>query len=342
MKTEPHANNAASLEDQATMNGHAPTPAEVIQQWQTLEGIICRTPTVRFPAHHNPAFNRLGKNVWLKLELLQLGGSFKVRAALGHVKRLAGKCAGVITASGGNHAVALAFAAHFYNVPAKVVVPAATSPMRIGLCESYGAEVIKVGTISEVFSTAAAIARDENFEFVHPFDGYDVALGTGGVAHEMLLDNPAMDAIVVPIGGGGLISGIANYIKQVNPRIKMFGVEPATAAVISKSLAAGSPQQLSDAASIADCLCAPLACDYSFNLIKTHVDRVVTLTESEIKQALLDTHQHLKLAVEPAAACALAAMNGPLFEELQQFNNPCLVICGSNIDSTLYANLLAD
>ena len=317
-----------------------PTPTEIIQQWQALEGLITKTPMVHFSKDHNQTLAAIGVDLSVKLELLQTGGSFKVRAALGHMQRIAKSAKGVTTASGGNHAVAVALAASKCGLPAKVVVPVTASPMRVQLCEFYGAEVIKVDSIADVFKKSMDIAECEDYAFIHPFDGHDVALGTGGLGHEMLQDAPAMDALIIPIGGGGLISGIANYIKQVKPSVKIFGVEPATANSIARSRAAGKPVTFPEVKSIADSLAAPMACEYSFNLIQQHVDELVTITENEMIEAIQLLQRDFKLAVEPAAASGLAALRGPLAGVIQGFQKPCLLACGTNIDAERYAGYI--
>ena len=317
-----------------------PSVEEVIAQWNEIKDHICQTPTIHFKHKHIPCLKEFGRDISMKLELLQVSGSFKIRAALGSIHKCKGIAQGITTASGGNHAIAVAIASYICGLPAKVVVPATASKLRIKICESYGAEVIKVENISEVFSTSMKIAQDENFRFIHPFDGYDVALGTGGLAHEIYTSNPEIEALVVPIGGGGLISGISNYLKQVNPNIKIFGVEPEHSNVLSLSLEHGAPQTLSHPKSIADSLCAPLSCDYSFSIIQKNVDSISTISEAEILNAVQKMQTDFKLAVEPAAACGLAAILGPLKSKLKPFTNIGLIACGSNIDTKKYIQLL--
>lgn len=279
--------------------------------------------------------------VWMKLELFQVSGSFKVRAALAGVDRLNDeeRLRGVVAVSAGNHAAAVAYAAKVYGVSAKVVMPASANPARVELCRSLGAEVHLVDNVHVAFATATELAEMEGRTLLHPFEGETVALGTGTLGLELLDQLPDLDAVVVPIGGGGLCGGVAAAIKQVRPSCQIYGVEPEGADTMSRSVAAGECSAIEQVRTIADSLGAPYALPYSFNLCRTYVDDIVRVSDDELCRALYLLFNECKLAVEPAGAAAAAAALGPLAERLRG-RNSVLVVCGANIDPTGFSQQL--
>ena len=247
---------------------------------------------------------------WLKCESLQKTGSFKVRGALNAVSALdqATRERGVVTVSAGNHAQALAWAAASLGIPCTVVMPAAASESKAAASAEYGAMVIRHGTGAEAFVRARDLAAAEGYTLVHPFDDLNMIAGAATAGLEILDQVPDVDVVVVPIGGGGLIAGIACAVKQANPGVRVVGVEPEGAASMYQSLEAGHPVQLDTLATIADGLAAPFAGDLTYPIVRDLVDDVVLVTDAEIAAAMSLILARAKLLAEPAGAAATAAL----------------------------------
>jgi len=276
--------------------------------------------------------------VFLKLELFQYTGTFKARGALLNAMSLSDeqKRRGVTAVSAGNHAVAVAFAARNVDTTAKVVMPRTANPARMALCRAYGAEIILVDDVHHAFDTVKRIESQEGRSFVHPFEGELTVLGTSTVGYELCNQIENLDAVIVPIGGGGLIAGIACAVKQMQPRCKVYGVEPEGADSMTRSLKAGSPQSIEKVNTIADSLGAPYAAPYSFGIARRFVDEIVLVSDEQMQRAMGLLFADMKLAVEPAGAAATAALCGPLREKLQG-KRVGVIVCGSNIDLATFA-----
>lgn len=268
-----------------------------------------------------------------KLEFLQRTGTFKARGALAVISSLsdAQRRAGVTAVSAGNHAIATAFAARAAGTHAKVVMIATANPYRIEACRSYGADVVMAENAHAAFDRAEQIRREEGRYFVHPFEGPQVATGTGSVGVEICEQAGNFDAVVVAVGGGGLIGGLSNAVRQLRPDVEIIGVEVHGADSIHRSIAAGEPVGLDKVDTIADSLGAPFAMPYSFELCRRNVDRIVLVSDDELRHAMQLLMSTMKIAVEPACAAATAALFGPLRESLAG-KHVVLVFCGSNID----------
>ena len=274
-----------------------------------------------------------------KLEFLQRTGTFKARGALAVVSGLsdAQKKRGITAVSAGNHAIAAAYAARTVGASAKVVMIGSANRSRVASCKAMGTEVVMVDSVHEAFSVAEKIQNEEGRFFVHPFEGADIATGTGTVGLELHEQCPEFDTVLVSVGGGGLIGGIANALKQLRPGCEVIGVEPEGADSMHRSFAAGSPQSIDSVATIADSLGAPFAMPYSFELCRRNVDRLCTVSDEEIRRSMGLLFQSMKLAVEPACAATTAALLGPLREQLRG-KKVVLVFCGSNIDWQTFAD----
>lgn len=272
-------------------------------------------------------------SVVAKLEFLQRTGTFKARGALATLYALtaAELKRGVTAVSAGNHAIAVAYAARAAGTTAKVVMISSANPSRIASCRSFGAEVVLADDVHEAFATAERIQQEEGRYFVHPFEGPSVALGTGTVGLEICEQVEAFDTLIVPIGGGGLIGGIANAVKQLRPDCQIIGVEPEGADSMHRSLAAGEPCSIDRVTTIADSLGAPFALPYSFELIRKNVDRLALVSDDELRGTMGFLFRAMRLAVEPACGASTAALLGPLRNELRG-QRVVLVMCGSNID----------
>jgi threonine dehydratase len=246
----------------------------------------------------------------LKCESLQKTGSFKVRGAINAVSLLdpAARARGVVTFSAGNHAQGLAWAARALGAPCTVVMPATASKTKAAASAGYGAEVILHGTGAEAFVKANALAEEKGYTFIPPFDHPDVLCGAGTVGLEILKQVRDVDVIVVPVGGGGLMSGIIGAAKQLNPDLIVVGVEPVGAAATYQSLIAGHPVRLDKVDTIADGLGAPFAGEITYPIIRDHGDGVVLVTDGEIAAAMALILSRCKLLPEAAGAAATAAL----------------------------------
>ena len=298
---------------------------------QDLGERIRTTPLVRCGGIELALDN--GTRVWGKLEFLQRTGTFKARGALANLHALspAQLEKGVTAVSAGNHAIATAFAARALGSTAKVVMIGSANPYRVEACKSFGAEVVMVDDVHEAFDVAQSIEKEEGRFFVHPFEGPAVATGTGTVGLEICEQLDAFDTLIVPIGGGGLMAGIANAVKQLRPSVEIIGVEPRGANSMRLSFDAGEPRGIDRVRTIADSLGAPYAMPYSFELCRANVDRLVEVDDLELRRSMGFLFQRMKFAVEPACAASTASLLGPLREELAG-RRVVLVFCGSNID----------
>ncbi len=299
---------------------------------------IVRTPVVECRPLRDELANETV--VWGKLEFLQCTGTFKARGALATISQLdeAQRVAGVTAVSAGNHAIATAYAAAANGISAKVVMIRSANPARIRACEGYGAEVVLADDVHSAFDIAEGIRREEGRYFVHPFEGESVALGTGLVGLEMCEQVADFDSLIVPVGGGGLIAGISNAVKQRRPDVTIYGVEPEGADTMSRSFAAGSPQSIEKVSTIADSLGAPFAMPYSFELTRANVDHLCRISETAIRNAMGLLFHRQKLVVEPACAATTAALFGPLRQELAG-KRVLILFCGSNIDWQTWSEL---
>ena len=320
------------------MTVSGPTPGEIAAAADALEGMVVETPVLELPA------SRLGLasgELALKLELFQHTGSFKPRGALSVMLGLspADLARGVTAVSAGNHAIATAFAARRLGTTAKVVMMQGASPARIDKCRRHGAEIVLAPDVHAAFAEVERIVREEGRAMVHPFEGPRTALGTATLGAEWLRQAGRLDAVIVPIGGGGLLAGIASAVKQLQPDCQVFGVEPEGADSMHRSFAAGSPQKIERVATIADSLGAPFALPYSFALCRAHTDDLVKITDRQMVEAMILLHDELKLACEPAGAAATAALLGPLRQRLEG-RRVGVIVCGSNIDLPRFAELV--
>ena len=301
---------------------------------ETLGDLIDETPVQRWRAA--AVSDALGpeSDVFLKLELFQRTGTFKARGALLSAMALddAARARGVTAVSAGNHAIAVAFAAHSVGTTAKVVMMEGADPFRVAQVRRYGAELVLVPDVHAAFETVRAIEGEEGRTMIHPFEGRTIACGTATVGLELARQVPALDAVIVPIGGGGLCAGVSCAIKAVQPDCRVYGVEPEGADTMHRSFAAGAPQPIERVRTIADSLGAPFALPYSFGLCRRYVDELVKIDDEAMRRAMGLLFAEMKLAVEPAGAAATAALLGPLAGQLRG-RRAAVIVCGTNIDA---------
>ena len=317
-----------------------PAPDEVRELSRSLDRWLVETPVLRAM----PLEDRLGAGarVHAKLEFLQRTGTFKARGALSVLRGLdaAQRAAGVTAVSAGNHAIAVAFAARAMGASAKVVMLRHANPARMDRCRGYGAEVVLADDVHSAFEVAQRIRDDEGRHFVHPFEGPDIARGTASVGVEICEQVPGVEAVLVPVGGGGLCAGVASVVKQLNPSCAVYGIEPAGADSMHRSVEAGAPASIDRVTTIADSLGAPYALPYSFELCRRYVDDWVRVDDDQLRDSMRYLFRNMRIAVEPACAATTAALRGPLAERLAG-RNVVLIMCGSNIDWHTYARHVA-
>ncbi|WP_112237940.1 threonine ammonia-lyase [Kribbella monticola] len=302
-----------------------PTLEDIRRATAGLQGRIHRTPMVE-----SSALDELfGARLTLKAELFQKTGSFKVRGLLHKTLQLTPgeRERGVITVSAGNAAGALAWAARDAGVPATVVMAKTAVAAKIDAARAYGARVELVE--GDLIAAYESIRDERGLTGVHPFDDLDVITGHASLALELLADAPDLETVLVPVGGGGLISGVALGIKLLRPAVRVIGIEPETADVVSRSLEAGAPQKLATAKSVADGLAAPVCGTHNFPIIRQYVDQMVRVGEAALIEATRLVMSRTKLALEPAAAASFAAL---LEGKVELTGLTAAVISGGNLD----------
>jgi len=322
------------------MSVSPPNVEAIADARQRLGERVRETPVWEWQGRRIQALAGERTRVFVKLELLQHAGTFKPRGALLNAMAMseAERRRGVTAVSAGNHAIATAFAAKAVGTSAKVVMPRTANAARVALCRAYGAEVVLVEDTHEAFARVRQIEQEESRTFIHPFEGERTVLGCATVGYEWCRQVEGLDAVVVPIGGGGLCAGIASAVKQMQPGCQVFGVEPEGADTMHRSFAAGSPQAIDRIDTIADSLGAPHAAEYGFELCRRYVDGLAKVSDDELRRTMGLLFADLKFAVEPAAAAATAALAGPLRERLSG-KRVGVILCGSNIDLATFARL---
>jgi threonine dehydratase len=305
---------------------------------QQVDPYIVETPVWHWSDREISQAVGEGTQVFLKLELFQHTGSFKPRGALAVMLDLAPDALerGVTAVSAGNHAIAVGYAAQILGTTARVVMPKRSNPARIAACQAYGAQVDLVDDVHQAFDRVHQIEAEEGRTFVHPFEGPLTARGTATVGLELCSQVPDLDAVIVPIGGGGLCAGIARAVKLLQPGCQVFGVEPEGADTMHRSFASGKPEAIPAVTTIADSLGAPHAAPYSFEMCREHVDGLVLVNDDQLRQAMALLFRDARLAVEPAGAASTAALCGPLRQQLQG-KRVGLIVSGTNIDIGSYA-----
>ncbi len=283
----------------------------------------------------------IGTELHLKCENFQKTGSFKVRGALNKLMQLdeSARARGVITVSAGNHAQALAWAAAETGIPGTVVMPQDASKIKAEATAAYGAEVILHGTVHDLFGKARELEQERGLTFIHPFDDPQIIAGAGSAGLEILEQCPRVTTIVVPIGGGGQISGIAGTTKASRPDLRIFGVEPTGASTMRQSLDAGHAVHADAIDTIADGLAPPMAGELNYEFVKEYVDDVVLVSDDEIVHAMGMLMSRAKLVTEPAGAAATAAL---LAGRIPVGPGDVVValVSGGNIDPTSLLRLL--
>lgn len=300
-----------------------------------LKEVIRKTDLIKAPKINPDA------DVYLKTENLQVTGSFKVRGAYYKISTLSAeeREKGVIACSAGNHAQGVALAATKAGIKSLICLPDGAPISKVEATKGFGAEVCLVpGVYDDAYNKALQLRDEKGYTFIHPFDDENVIAGQGTIGLELLEQLPDMDAVVVPIGGGGLISGVAFAIKQLNPKIKVYGVQAAGAPSMYNSVKGGKIERLDSVATIADGIAVKEPGENTFELVSKYVDEIVTVTEDEISGAILSLIEQQKLIAEGAGAVSVAAV---MFDKVPVKGKKvvCLV-SGGNIDVTILSRVI--
>jgi threonine dehydratase len=309
------------------------TLADVIAARDRIAGGIYESPCVE----SIPLSQLTGARIHCKLDYLQRTGSFKERGARNALLQLTAeqRKRGVIAASAGNHALGVAYHGSLLGIPVTVVMPKFAALVKVTNCRQLGARVVLHGAdLTEARAEAETIAAREGLAFIHPFDNAHVVAGQGTIALEILEQTPGVDAIVVPVGGGGLLAGIGIVVDAMRPDVELVGVEPVHAACLSAALAAGAPVSVPLSTTLADGLAVALAGATPFEILRHVVDRIVTVDEAAIALAILRLIELEKSVVEGAGAAPLAAFLAGKLDHLEG-KEVVLVLAGGNIDLTM-------
>lgn len=281
-------------------------------------------------------------SVYLKTENLQVTGSFKIRGSYFKISQLSDeeKAKGVIACSAGNHAQGVALAATKNNIKSLICLPDGAPISKVEATKRYGAEVCMVkGVYDDAYNKALSLKEEKGYTFIHPFDDPDVIAGQGTIGLEILEQLPDADAVIVPIGGGGLIAGVAYTIKQINPNCKVYGVQASGAPSMQRAIYDGKIETLDKVQTIADGIAVKTPGELTYELVSKYVDGIYTVTDDEIALAILTLMEQEKLVAEGAGAVPVAAvMNGKIPEI--EGKKVCCLVSGGNIDVTILSRVI--
>ena len=313
------------------------TYEDVVKAQQTQNKVIRKT-NLEF----SETFSKIcGANVYLKNEYEQKTGSFKIRGAYYKIKSLTDdeKNKGVVAASAGNHSQGVAFASHIENIPCTIVMPKNASPAKVAATRGYGAKVVLEGTTyDESWAYAKKISEESDSTIIHAFDDSHVIAGQGVIGLEILEQLPNVDEIYVPIGGGGLAAGIILAVKEKHPHVKIIGVESNAYPAMKKSLENNSLETVNGATTIADGISVKTPGKLTFEIVKQKIDKIVTVDDNEIINAMFLLMERSKAVVEPAGAVALAYI---LKHNPESGKNVVPILCGGNIDMYLLGQIVS-
>lgn len=315
--------------------------AAIAETADRIRPYIVETPVHRWDTPFTRKTFGSETELQLKLELFQRTGTFKVRGAMSNALSFSPQELerGLTGVSAGNHAIAVAYAAHALGTTAKVVMPKTANSYRIDSARAWGAEVILVEDAVAAFEEVALIQEREGRSFIHPFEGLRTCLGTATLGAEIAAQAPKLDAVIVAVGGGGLFAGVSRAIKLINPSCRTYGVEPKGADNLRRALEAGEPVRMPNIATIADSLAPPSCAEFSFGLCKEHLDELVIISDDEMRRGMALLVEEMKIAVEPAGAAAAAALWH--IREKIEGQRVGVLVCGSNIDAATFARLIS-
>lgn len=312
------------------------TIEKIIHAQRVLEEAIYKTDVIRTSGLSDEC------ELFLKAENLQKTGSFKIRGAYYKISQLSAeeKKRGVIACSAGNHAQGVALAAQKNGIPALICLPEGAPISKVEATRNYGAELCLVpGVYDDAYNRALQLQKERSLTFIHPFDDEDVIAGQGTIGLEILAQVKDIDAIVVPVGGGGLISGVAFAVKQMNPKVQVYGVQASGAASMATSLHDGKIECLPSVSTIADGIAVKQPGEHTFDYCNRFVDGIVTVTDEEISAAILALIEKRKMIAEGAGATPVAAIMAGKLPQLKG-KKVCCVVSGGNIDVTILSRVI--
>ena len=322
----------------STSGSDALTHAHVKAAYKRIQGIVAKSPL-----DYSPRLSKeVDAQIYLKKEHVSIVGSYKERGALNKLLQLSPdeRAHGVICSSAGNHAQAVAYHSTRLGIDGVIVMPINAPQVKVMRVKEFGAKVVQAGeSFAEAYEAALKIAQSDGRTFIHAFNDNEVIAGQGTVAMELLEQNPYMDAVVVPVGGGGLIAGMALFLKQINPRIQIYGVETAAMPGMYESVRAGRLISVPKRATMADGIAIENVGALAFDIIQRQVDGIVQVDEDEMAAAVLALLEKEKTVVEASGAAALAAMQSNKLPQLHD-KNVVLLLTGSNIDMTLLGRII--
>jgi threonine dehydratase len=310
---------------------------DVLEAKEKMKGVVHQTPL-----EHSQTFSNLsGNNVYMKLENLQKTGSFKVRGSFNKIMSLTEeeRKRGVIAASAGNHAQGVAYSSSMIGIPCTIVMPKGAPLSKVEATKGYGAEVILYGDVfDESLEYALELQRQRGMTFVHPFDDLAVMAGQGTISLEILEQIPDVDVVLCPVGGGGLLAGLAFTLKQLKPSIQVYGVESSACPGMTAALRHKKPVTITSSDTIADGIAVKKPGNITYEYIEKYVDGVVCVEEAEISRTMLYLLERNKLLVEGSAACPLAAL---LYQKLPFTGKKVVaILSGGNVDVTLISRII--
>ena len=315
----------------------------IIKVYKSIKPYLNKTPLIKASEQIDSYFNT---NLYLKCEFFQKSGSFKARGAVNNILSIDNKKLknGVTAVSAGNHAIAVSYVANIFNLKNKIFIYDSANKYRVKTCKNFNAN-LHFTDPANAFNNVL-LAEKEGYNFIHPFDGQYTLQGSASLGLELYNQftnvNKSIDNVIVSVGGGGLISGLGSFIKQVYPNAKIIGIEPNKANGMTQSLKLGKPiNKVELHNSIADSLSSPLHMPYSFSVAKQIIDRMINVSDNEMIESMLFAFENFKLALEPACVAGLSALKKYIKDDLRN-QNTVLILCGSSIDHETWKNLVSN
>mgnify|MGYP006107903165 FL=1 len=310
----------------------------IIKVYNKLSPYVLRTPLLKAWPLISEIFDT---NIYFKMEFLQHSGTFKARGAVNNILNLSelNRSKGITAVSAGNHAIATSYVANKFKLKNKIYIYNSANKYRVNKCKEMNANIFFTNPHS-AFKDVEKTSKEEGYYFIHPFDGMYTLQGTASLGLEICNQLKNIDNIIISVGGGGLIGGVGSVIKQFYPNCNVIGVEPEGAQGLTDSLKLNDPVKNVKINTIADSLSAPLHMPYSFSICQKVIDKIVTVSDKEMINAMKFMFEKSKMLLEPACVAGIAALMGPLKDKFKN-QKTLIVLCGSNIDVKSWSNLIS-
>ena len=310
----------------------------IIKVHNKLSPYVLRTPLLKAWPLISEIFDT---NIYFKMEFLQHSGTFKARGAVNNILNLSelSRSKGITAVSAGNHAIATSYVANKFKLKNKIYIYNSANKYRVNKCKEMNANIFFTNPHS-AFKDVEKTSKEEGYYFIHPFDGMYTLQGTASLGLEICNQLKNIDNIIISVGGGGLIGGVGSVIKQFYPNCNVIGVEPEGAQGLTDSLKLNDPVKNVKINTIADSLSAPLHMPYSFSICQKVIDKIVTVSDKEMINAMKFMFEKSKMLLEPACVAGIAALMGPLKDKFKN-QKTLIVLCGSNIDVKSWSNLVS-